>query len=81
MAYDDFNQFQKMEDPEERQAQDLRRREKSKAGFQKKPKASKSVSLKTFKVSTGLVTALVWLAFIVAVGYAIYWLVGLFPTN
>lgn len=80
MSNDDINQFGKLEDPAERKAEELRSRKENRSGYKKK-KSMRSVSLSTFKASTGIVTLLVWLVFLVAVGYGTYRLITVFANG
>ena len=75
-----LNNFEKMEDPEERKPEDLVRKKEAKAEFKKKSH-SKSVSLVTFRTGTGIVTLLVWIAFLAIVSYGTYQIVGMFASN
>ena len=77
MPFEELNHFQRMEPPEDREAEDLQRA-KGEAGFKKKS-SGKSVSLRTYKRSTFFVTMLVWALFFAVVAYGAYWALQLFP--
>lgn len=78
MSFNQYNQFQRMEDPEDRKAEDIQRSKgDSRKGYKKKS-TTKSVSLRTFRTGTGLAALLVWVAFLAAVSYGVYLIIQQF---
>lgn len=75
-----LNDFEKMEDPKEREAADLVRKKSAKASYKKKSRV-RSVSISTFKFGTGFVSFVVWAVFLAIVGYGTYQIIGLFTNN
>lgn len=71
--------YGRMEDPEERQAQDLIRKKKAKRDFDRK--GVNSVSLRTYRTGTFMVQLVVWLLILGLIGYLAYMGITLFLEN
>lgn len=67
-----------MDRPDDRVAPDLQR---DKSGNYLKANKRKSVSLETYKRTSTILTTLIWLVFIVVVGYGLFTLFQMFITN
>lgn len=67
-VFDELNRRKRIEDPEARKAEDLKRSDKKKArGFR-----ASSISLRSFKIASGVVVALVAIVTVSVIGYFAY---------
>jgi hypothetical protein len=74
MGIRNLENFEKMEDPEDREPQDLVRKKQTRAGYKKR--GLNAVSTRTVRVSSGLLTFIFWVAFVIAVVFGVYKVLG-----